>query len=61
MRNVFIIICSLLETCRFQSLRNSLAVTGVILAVIVQLDLQAFGSITDLSRMECTAITLSTH
>lgn len=42
MRNVFIIICSLLETCRFQSLRNSLAVTGVILAVIVQLDLSVF-------------------
>lgn len=42
MRNVFIIICSLLETCRFQSLRHSLAVTGVILAVIVQLDLLVF-------------------
>lgn len=42
MRNVFIIICSLLETCRFQSLRNSLAVIGVILAVIVQLDLPVF-------------------
>jgi len=39
MRNVFLIICSLLETCRFRSLGRSLAATGVILAVIVQLDL----------------------
>lgn len=39
MKNVFLIICSLLETCRSQSLRHSLAATGVILAIIVQLDL----------------------
>lgn len=42
MRNVFLIICSLLETCRFRSLRHSLAATGVILAVIVQQDLLVF-------------------
>lgn len=42
MRNVFLIICSLLETCRFQSLGHSLAATGVSLAVIVQLDLLVF-------------------
>jgi len=39
MKSVFLIICSLLETYRFQSLRHSLEVTGVILAIIVQLDL----------------------
>lgn len=42
MGNVFLIICSLLETCRFQSLRHTLAATGVILAVIVQLAFLVF-------------------
>lgn len=42
LRNVFLIICSLLETCRFQSPRHSLATTGVILSAIVQLDLRVF-------------------